>query len=158
MSLLTEALAPTNFLLTNPNAMAKAAQTRGQSVVAGARNRAHDLRHNGGMPSQVDTRPFTVGGNLGITPGHVARAHREVRQAGCDGGFDEAAPRCEIGDVVLVDLRRDDATPPPNDTPNTWASGRPRVFRRWAAWTSSSGDGAAVTVVHAPWCPSRRPQ
>ena len=40
MSLLTEALAPTNFLLTNPNAMAKAAQTRGQSVVAGARNRA----------------------------------------------------------------------------------------------------------------------
>ena len=38
MSLLTEALAPTNFLLTNPDAMAKAVQTRGQSLVAGARN------------------------------------------------------------------------------------------------------------------------
>jgi polyhydroxyalkanoate synthase len=71
MSLLTEAAAPTNNLLTNPNAMAKAVQTRGQSLVAGARNFAHDLRHNGGMPSQVDTRPFEVGRNLAVTPGHV---------------------------------------------------------------------------------------
>jgi polyhydroxyalkanoate synthase len=71
MSLLTEAGAPTNALLTNPNALAKAAQTRGQSVVAGARNFAHDIRHNGGMPSQVDTRPFSVGKNLAVTPGHV---------------------------------------------------------------------------------------
>jgi polyhydroxyalkanoate synthase len=39
--------------------------------VAGARNVGHDLRHNGGMPSQVDTRPFTVGKNLGVTPGQV---------------------------------------------------------------------------------------
>ncbi len=46
-------------------------QTRGQSLAAGARNLAHDLRHNGGMPSQVDTRPFEVGGNLAVTPGRV---------------------------------------------------------------------------------------
>jgi len=71
MSLVTEAVAPTNALLTNPNALAKAAQTRGQSVVAGVRNFAHDIRHNGGMPSQVDTRPFAVGKNLAVTPGHV---------------------------------------------------------------------------------------
>ena len=71
MSLLTEAVAPTNNLITNPNAMAKAVQTRGQSLVVGARNFAHDLRHNGGMPSQVDTRPFAVGKNLAVTPGHV---------------------------------------------------------------------------------------
>ena len=71
MSFLTEALAPTNFPLTNPNALAKAVQTRGQSVLAGARNLAHDVRHNGGMPSQVDTRPFAVGKNLAVTPGHV---------------------------------------------------------------------------------------
>jgi polyhydroxyalkanoate synthase len=30
-----------------------------------------DWRHNGGMPSQVDTRPFIVGGNLAVTPGAV---------------------------------------------------------------------------------------
>ena len=71
MSLLTEALAPTNFLLTNPDAVAKAVQTRGQSLLAGVRNLAHDLRHNGGMPSQVDTRPFEVGRNLAVTPGQV---------------------------------------------------------------------------------------
>ena len=71
LSLVTEALAPPNNLLTNPNALAKAAQTRGQSLLAGARHFAHDLRHNGGMPSQVDTRPFTVGGNLATTPGQV---------------------------------------------------------------------------------------
>ena len=71
MSLVTEALAPPNNLLTNPNALAKAAQTRGQSLLAGARHFAHDLRHNGGMPSQVDTRPFTVGRNLATTPGQV---------------------------------------------------------------------------------------
>jgi hypothetical protein len=45
----------------------------------------------------------------------VAPAQREVRQAGRDGGFDEAAPRCEIGDVVLVDLRRDDHQRAPVD-------------------------------------------
>ena len=71
MSLATEALAPTNNLLTNPNALAKAAQTRGQSLLAGARHFARDLRHNGGMPSQVDTRPFRVGRNLAVTPGQV---------------------------------------------------------------------------------------
>jgi polyhydroxyalkanoate synthase subunit PhaC len=71
MSLLTEAAAPTNSLLTNPNALAKAGQTRGQSLAAGARNLAHDIRHHGGMPSQVDTRPFAVGKNLAVTPGHV---------------------------------------------------------------------------------------
>ncbi len=38
MSLLTEALAPTNFLLANPDAMANTVQTRGQSLLAGARN------------------------------------------------------------------------------------------------------------------------
>ena len=71
MSLVTEALAPTNNLFTNPNALAKAAQTRGQSLLAGARHFARDLRHNGGMPAQVDTRPFAVGKNLASTPGQV---------------------------------------------------------------------------------------
>jgi poly[(R)-3-hydroxyalkanoate] polymerase subunit PhaC len=71
LSLLTEAGAPTNTLLGNPSALAKAWQTRGQSLVAGLRHFRHDLRHNGGMPSMVDTRPFTVGGNIAVTPGQV---------------------------------------------------------------------------------------
>jgi len=71
LSLVTEAAAPTNTLLGNPSALAKAWQTRGQSLVAGLRHLRHDLRHNGGMPSMVDTRPFKVGQNLALTPGEV---------------------------------------------------------------------------------------
>jgi poly[(R)-3-hydroxyalkanoate] polymerase subunit PhaC len=71
VSLLTEALAPTNTLLGNPSALAKAVQTRGRSVLTGLRHLAHDVRHNGGMPATVDTRPFTVGENIAVTPGRV---------------------------------------------------------------------------------------
>lgn len=71
LSLVTEAAAPTNTLLGNPSALGKAWQTRGQSLVAGLRHFRHDLRHNGGMPSMVDTRPFTVGENIAVTPGQV---------------------------------------------------------------------------------------
>ncbi len=71
VSLFTEAVAPTNTLLGNPGALAKAVETRGQSLVHGLRHFGHDIRHNGGMPSMVDTRPFEVGGNLAVTPGQV---------------------------------------------------------------------------------------
>jgi polyhydroxyalkanoate synthase len=71
LSLVTEAAAPTNTLLGNPTALGKAWQTRGQSLVAGLRHLRHDLRHNGGMPSMVDTRPFKVGENIAVTPGEV---------------------------------------------------------------------------------------
>lgn len=71
LSLLTEAAAPTNTLLGNPAAFRRAVETRGQSLVRGMRNLAVDLATNGGMPSQVDPRPFQVGGNLAVTPGAV---------------------------------------------------------------------------------------
>ncbi len=71
VSLLTEAAAPTNTLLGNPSALAKAVETRGRSLLNGVRHLAHDVRHNGGLPATVDTRPFTVGGNLAVTPGQV---------------------------------------------------------------------------------------
>jgi polyhydroxyalkanoate synthase len=68
---LTEAAAPSNVLLLNPVAIRRAFETRGASLRTGARHLAHDVRHNGGIPSQVDTRPFEVGGNLAATPGSV---------------------------------------------------------------------------------------
>jgi poly[(R)-3-hydroxyalkanoate] polymerase subunit PhaC len=71
LSLLTEAVAPTNTLLGNPTALARAVETRGRSVLTGLRHLAHDVRHNGGMPATVDARPFTVGGNLAVTPGRI---------------------------------------------------------------------------------------
>ncbi len=68
---LTSALAPTNTLLGNPAALKRAFDTGGASVVRGLRHVAHDVRHNGGMPSQTDRSAFTVGKDLALTPGAV---------------------------------------------------------------------------------------
>jgi polyhydroxyalkanoate synthase len=67
----TSALAPTNTLLGNPAAVKRAFDTGGRSVVRGVGHMLHDLRRNGGMPRQVDRSAFTVGKDLGVTPGSV---------------------------------------------------------------------------------------
>ncbi len=69
--LLVDALSPTNFLWSNPAALRRAMETRGQSVLAGLRNFFHDVAHNGGKPSQVDASGFRLGENLAATPGQV---------------------------------------------------------------------------------------
>jgi polyhydroxyalkanoate synthase len=71
MSLLADALAPTNGLLTNPAAVKRAFDTGGASLLRGARHLAGDLRDNGGMPSTVDKRAFAVGRNVATSPGAV---------------------------------------------------------------------------------------
>jgi polyhydroxyalkanoate synthase len=71
VTLLTEALAPTNTLPGNPAALKRAFETGGNSLVAGLRNFVDDLLNNGGMPSQVDKRPFEVGKTIAVTPGAV---------------------------------------------------------------------------------------
>ena len=69
--LLVEALAPTNTLLGNPAALKRAFETGARSLGRGVANLVRDWRDNGGLPAQVDRRPFRVGGNLGVTPGQV---------------------------------------------------------------------------------------
>lgn len=71
VTLIDDALAPTNSLLGNPTAIKHAFDTGGASLWRGARNYADDIRTNGGMPSQVDRRPFRVGDNIATTPGAV---------------------------------------------------------------------------------------
>jgi polyhydroxyalkanoate synthase len=68
---LMDALAPTNFLLTNPAALKRMFETGGASLVAGASHFVDDMLNNKGRPRQVDTRPFRVGENLAATPGKV---------------------------------------------------------------------------------------
>src|SRR6476646_2366300 len=68
---LVDALAPTNTLAGNPAALRKAFDTGGKSIVNGLKNWVHDLRHNGGWPSQVDRSGFEVGVNMAATPGSV---------------------------------------------------------------------------------------
>lgn len=70
-SLVTDALAPSNWLLANPAALRRIVDTGGENVVAGLKNMAHDIRHNHRLPAQVDPTPFLVGVNLATTPGQV---------------------------------------------------------------------------------------
>ncbi|MBS4727972.1 alpha/beta fold hydrolase [Mycobacterium sp. SM1] len=70
-SFLVDALAPTNTFAGNPAAIRKAFDTGGKSVARGLKNFLHDLRHNGGWPSQVDKSGFEVGVNIAATPGSV---------------------------------------------------------------------------------------
>ena len=71
VSLLTDALAPTNTLLGNPAALKKIIESGGASVVAGLQNMLADMTRNQGMPAQVDRRAFSVGENLAVSPGAV---------------------------------------------------------------------------------------
>jgi polyhydroxyalkanoate synthase subunit PhaC len=66
-----DALAPTNTFAGNPAAIRKAFDTGGKSIGRGLMNLLHDVRHNGGWPSQVDKSGFEVGVNMAATPGSV---------------------------------------------------------------------------------------
>jgi polyhydroxyalkanoate synthase subunit PhaC len=70
-SILVDAIAPTNHLVTNPAALRQAVDTGGESLWRGFKHFVDDLAHNGGLPSQVDKSGFKVGGNLATTPGAV---------------------------------------------------------------------------------------
>jgi len=71
LGMITDALAPTNSFIGNPAARKRAIESGGLSLVKGLKNAYNDLTKNGGMPSQVDSRPFEVGKNLATTPGQV---------------------------------------------------------------------------------------
>jgi polyhydroxyalkanoate synthase len=70
-NIVTSAAAPANFLVSNPAAIKRAFDTGGVSIVRGLRNFARDVRHNGGMPSMIETDAFEVGRDLAVTPGAV---------------------------------------------------------------------------------------
>jgi polyhydroxyalkanoate synthase len=69
-----EAMAPVNFLLTNPDVLRRAFETGGASLVEGARNLLSDIED--GSISQVDSEAFEVGENLAISPGKVVYRNR----------------------------------------------------------------------------------
>jgi polyhydroxyalkanoate synthase subunit PhaC len=71
VSLVVDAMSPTNSLAGNPTALKKLVDTGGASLVHGLENFVGDLVCNGGLPAQVDTRTFAVGNNLATTPGAV---------------------------------------------------------------------------------------
>ncbi|MCR9077528.1 MAG: alpha/beta fold hydrolase [Hyphomonadaceae bacterium] len=71
MNMITDAISPTNALVTNPAAKKRAIDSGGLSLVKGLQNAYEDMTKNGGMPSRVDKSPFVIGENVAITPGKV---------------------------------------------------------------------------------------
>jgi polyhydroxyalkanoate synthase len=71
MGMITDAMAPTNTLLGNPAATKRVVDSGGLSLLKGMKNLYDDLTKNGGLPSQVDKRPFKVGENLATSKGSV---------------------------------------------------------------------------------------
>ena len=71
--MLTDAISPTNFLLSNPAALREAMATQGESVLKGMENFAGDLARGGGQLSisQTDFAEFKVGDNVATAPGKV---------------------------------------------------------------------------------------
>ena len=66
------AMAPTNFLLTNPVAQRKLVETKGQSLVHGLKHLMRDVKAKNIRMVEADA--FKVGENLATTPGHVVHA------------------------------------------------------------------------------------
>ena len=64
-----DAMAPVNFLLTNPAALRRIAETGGVSLAEGTRNLLADLKE--GRLSMTDTTAFELGENIAVTPGKV---------------------------------------------------------------------------------------
>jgi polyhydroxyalkanoate synthase len=71
-----EAMAPVNFLFTNPEALRRTFETGGANLAEGARNLLSDIE-NGNL-SMVDATAFEVGENLAITPGKVVYRNRLI--------------------------------------------------------------------------------
>lgn len=66
---LVDALSPANFPLTNPVALEKANETRGESLVRGFENLLEDLRK--GQLTHTNPAAFKLGENIAVTPGKV---------------------------------------------------------------------------------------
>jgi polyhydroxyalkanoate synthase subunit PhaC len=75
LSQISEALAPTNFLFSNPAAIKAAIESGGKSLLDGYQNFLEDAVAGRPIPSQVDFRSFRVGENLAVTPGDVVMRH-----------------------------------------------------------------------------------
>ena len=75
---IVDMLSPTNFLGTNPDALERAVETEGQSLIDGLENMIADLERNDGdlVVTLSDKSAFKVGENLGTTPGDVVFRNR----------------------------------------------------------------------------------
>jgi polyhydroxyalkanoate synthase subunit PhaC len=68
-----DALAPSNFLLTNPEALRATIESRGENLLNGLKNLLEDLERGKGRLTikMTDMEAFRIGQNIAVTPGKV---------------------------------------------------------------------------------------
>ncbi|WP_149588166.1 PHA/PHB synthase family protein [Tabrizicola flagellatus] len=75
---IVDMFSPTNFLGTNPEALERAVETDGESLVQGLENLVRDIEANQGelLVTLADKEAFHVGQNIATTPGAVVYRNR----------------------------------------------------------------------------------
>lgn len=70
---ISNALSPSNFLMTNPELLRLTVESNGENLVKGMQHLVEDIRAGGGdlKIRQTDLSKFALGENLGLTPGKV---------------------------------------------------------------------------------------
>ena len=71
VQMVVDALAPSNSPFLNPTALKAALDTGGRNYATGLKQFAQDMAKRPRIPSMVDDRGFSVGGNIAITEGSV---------------------------------------------------------------------------------------
>ncbi len=66
---IVEAMSPANSPLTNPVALNRAVETKGQSLMSGLQHLVEDLKR--GQLTHTDPQAFRLGENIAVTPGKV---------------------------------------------------------------------------------------
>ena len=71
--MIVDALAPTNFALTNPRVLREMAETKGESLLRGMQNLGDDIREgrDGLRPRHTDMAAFEIGKDIATAPGAV---------------------------------------------------------------------------------------
>lgn len=75
---MVNALAPTNFALTNPEVLRKTLETRGENLLTGLRMMVEDKKKSADMLNVCMSEPnaFELGKTLAMSPGHVVAENR----------------------------------------------------------------------------------
>ena len=75
---IVDLFSPANFLATNPEALTRAMETDGASLVQGLENLVHDIEANSGdvLVSLADDEAFTLGENIATSEGSVVFRNR----------------------------------------------------------------------------------
>jgi polyhydroxyalkanoate synthase len=71
LSMMMDALAPTNLPWLNPAVIKEAVNTGGTSLMKGMEQFIDDVKNNAGMPKQVDASSFVLGENMAATKGEI---------------------------------------------------------------------------------------